>query len=59
MSNNKENKTAEKHYKNILQKNEYITNLLEKPLTQPQKNIHEEPKHKKKNWPHLRIAEKN
>jgi hypothetical protein len=35
----------------ILQKNEYNTHLLEKPLSQPQKqNIHEDPKHHKTKW---------
>jgi hypothetical protein len=37
--------------KNILQKNEYNTNLLDISLSQPQKqNIHEEPKHQKAEW---------
>jgi regulator of PEP synthase PpsR (kinase-PPPase family) len=37
--------------KSILQKNEYNTNLLEKPLSQPQKqNIHKESKHHKTKW---------
>jgi hypothetical protein len=46
--------------KNILQENDYNTNLLDISLSQPQKQIiHEEPKHKKKkNGLRLHIAER-
>jgi hypothetical protein len=45
----KKSKETEKiTIKNILQKNEYNTNLLDISISQPQKqNMHEEPKHQK------------
>jgi hypothetical protein len=47
-----------KHYENILQKNEYNTNILQKPLSQPQKQyIQEDPKHHIKR-PLLHITKK-
>jgi hypothetical protein len=52
ISNLKEIKqTEETTVINILQKKEYNTNLLEKPLSQTQKqSIHEESKHQKTKW---------
>jgi hypothetical protein len=47
----KKSNKQKKHYKNILQKNEYRTKLLEKPLSQPQKEtMHEDPKHHRTGW---------
>jgi hypothetical protein len=47
----KSKQTEKTTIKNILQKNEYNTSLLEKPLSQPQKqNINEEPKHQTTKW---------
>jgi hypothetical protein len=51
ISNNKETKTNRKNTIKHTTENEYNTNLLEKPLSQPQKqNIHEDPKHRKGKW---------
>jgi hypothetical protein len=55
----KSKQTEKKTIKNILQKNEYNRNLLDIPLSQPQKpNIHEEPKHQKNKMGHVYILRK-
>jgi hypothetical protein len=42
----------------MLRSNEYNTNLIEKPLPQPQKSIHTDPKHHMTKWATLTYCSK-